>query len=358
MVVKVADPVIVVDAAVGFHLILGAQAVFHDKQRLLIAIPQHVQQRAQAEGVNLPAPLRACQVRVRHHAENIAARLFVQLFVGGHAAGHIVAEGDKIDGLFQGFAIGIGNLKANAVVAEIAQHIARVSAAALDIAKELPAAVLLQGFKNIVRFAAERIHQAAEQHIADFALRHDVMAGLSRQRARHQLMVNSLVDFRFAAVGRQTDAGHRRVQGHIDFIKGQPQFDLRLVARKHRTGVAFEEANDFAIAPAAVVFHQRPRHLIVGQGYQRSNIVLRHFIKQLIVEGQPGFVWLRLIAVGENTRPGNRYAQAVKAHLGKEADIFRITVVKIDGDILNAAIAGHAFYHIAKYAARLDVRSG
>ena len=86
--------------------------------------------------------------------------------------------------------------------------------------------------------------------------------------------------------------------------------------------------------------------------------MLRHFIKQLIVEGQPGFVWLRLIAVGENTRPGNRYAQAVKAHLGKEADIFRITVVKIDGDILNAAIAGHAFYHIAKYAARLDVRSG
>ena len=48
------------------------------------------------------------------------------------------------------------------------------------------------------------------------------MAGFNRQRARHQLMVNGLVDVRFAAVSRQTNAGHRRVQGHIDFIEGQP----------------------------------------------------------------------------------------------------------------------------------------
>lgn len=86
--------------------------------------------------------------------------------------------------------------------------------------------------------------------------------------------------------------------------------------------------------------------------------MLRHFIKQLIVKGQPGFVWLRLIALRENTRPGNGYAQAVKAHLGKEADILRITMVKIDGNIFYAAIARHAFYDVAKYAARLDVRSG
>ena len=100
MVVQVTDAVVIVNAAIGFHLILGAQTIFHDKQRLLIAIPQHVQQRTQAQRVYLPAPLRARQVRVRHHAENIAARLLVQRLVGGDAAGHVVAEGDKVDGGF------------------------------------------------------------------------------------------------------------------------------------------------------------------------------------------------------------------------------------------------------------------
>lgn len=61
VVVQVTDAVVIVNAAVGFHLIFGAQTVFHDKQRLLVAIPQHVQQRAQAQRVYLPAPLRARQ---------------------------------------------------------------------------------------------------------------------------------------------------------------------------------------------------------------------------------------------------------------------------------------------------------
>ena len=33
-------------------------------------------------------------------------------------------------------------------------------------------------------------------------------------------------------------------------------------------------------------------------------------------------------------------------------------MIEIDGDVFYAAIARYAFYHIAKYAARLDVRSG
>ena len=86
--------------------------------------------------------------------------------------------------------------------------------------------------------------------------------------------------------------------------------------------------------------------------------MLRHFVKQLVVKGQSGFVGLRFVALRENTRPGNRYAQAVKTHFGKEADIFRVTMIEIDGDVFYAAIARYAFYHIAKYAARLDVRSG
>ncbi len=54
------------------------------------------------------------------------------------------------------------------------------------------------------------------------------MTGFDRQRAGHQLVVNRLIHLAFAAAGRQADAGHRGMQRHIDFVKGQPQFDLIL----------------------------------------------------------------------------------------------------------------------------------
>ncbi|MNL58531.1 hypothetical protein D3C87_1821760 [compost metagenome] len=82
-------------------------------------------------------------MRVWHHAQNIASRLLVELLVGGHAAGHIVAERDKIDGGFQRFAIGIGDFKRNSVIAEESQHIARIRPTTLYVAEELPRAVFL-----------------------------------------------------------------------------------------------------------------------------------------------------------------------------------------------------------------------
>ena len=159
------------------------------------------------------------------------------------------------------------------------------------------------------------------------------MAGIHRQRARHQLVVNGLINLSFAAVARQTHAGHRCVQRHVDFVKGQPQFDLAFVALKHRAGIALEETNHLAIAPAAVVFHQRPRHLVVRQRHQRRDVVHGHFIKQLVIKSQACFVWLSVVAVRENTRPANRHPQTVKAHLGKQRNIFRIAMIKIDSDI-------------------------
>jgi hypothetical protein len=41
-------------------------------------------------------------MRIRHHAENVTARLLVQRFIGGDAAGHIIVENglgakDKIE---------------------------------------------------------------------------------------------------------------------------------------------------------------------------------------------------------------------------------------------------------------------
>ena len=93
-------------------------------------------------------------MRVRHHIKNIAARFVIQRLIGGDAAGHVVAKGDKIDGRLQRIAVGVSDVQFEAVFAEIAQHIARIRAAALYIAKELPAAIFLQGLKHVFRLAA------------------------------------------------------------------------------------------------------------------------------------------------------------------------------------------------------------
>ncbi|MNE96990.1 hypothetical protein D3C80_1952750 [compost metagenome] len=92
MVVDIVNAVIVVDAAVGLDAVFRPQAVLNDKQRFLIAVIQHVEQIAQPHRVNLPAPFRACQMRVRHHVEDIGPGGLVLRLVGGDTAAHVVAE--------------------------------------------------------------------------------------------------------------------------------------------------------------------------------------------------------------------------------------------------------------------------
>ncbi len=149
------------------------------------------------------------------------------------------------------------------VVAEEAQHVARISATALNVAKELPCPVLLQGFQNIFGFAAQWIDQPTQQHVADLGVRDNLMAGFYRQRAGDQLMVNRLIHLPFAGGFRQTHPGQRGMQRHVNLIKGQPESDFMPVTGKYGTGVVTEEINHPPIAPAPILRHQSPGHLIV-----------------------------------------------------------------------------------------------
>ena len=294
-------------------------------------------------------------MRVRHHAQDVAARLLVEGLIRGDAARHVVAERDKIDGRFQRLAVGIRDLKLNTVVAEKALHIARVGATALHVAKELPRAVFLQRLQYIFRLAGQRIHQAAQQHVTDSGIRDNLVAGLHGQRAGHQLVMDRLIHLPFTAGFRQAHAGHRRVQGHIDLVEGQPELYLLLVARKHGTGVALEEPNGLAAAPPAVLLHQSPRHFVMRQRHQRGDVVRCQLVKQPVVKRQPRFVRLLLVAVRKNAGPGNGDAQAAKAHLSEQFDVFRVAVIEVDGDVLDAAVARHALNHRAEDTLRLNV---
>ena len=62
---QVVDAVAVVDGAVRLHGVHGTQAVFHHKERLLVAVVQAVHGDAQAHRVDGPAPLAGLEVGVR-----------------------------------------------------------------------------------------------------------------------------------------------------------------------------------------------------------------------------------------------------------------------------------------------------
>ena len=86
--------------------------------------------------------------------------------------------------------------------------------------------------------------------------------------------------------------------------------------------------------------------------------MLRHLVEQLVVEREAGFVRLGVVAVGVDAGPGDRDSQAVKTHLGKQGDIFRIAMVKIDRHILNPVVAGYTLDHFAEHPVRLYIGGG
>ncbi|MNW13052.1 hypothetical protein D3C71_2108980 [compost metagenome] len=57
MIVEIGNTVVILHDTVGIGFIFRTQTILDNKQRLLIAIPQHIQQSTQADRVNLPAPL-------------------------------------------------------------------------------------------------------------------------------------------------------------------------------------------------------------------------------------------------------------------------------------------------------------
>ncbi len=67
----------------------------------------------------------------------------------------------------------------------------------------------------------------------------------------------------------------------------------------------------------------------MGEGNNRFDTVRVQGVKHLVVELKPGFVRLAFVTTREETRPGNRHAEAFKAHPGEESDILFEVVVKV-----------------------------
>ena len=101
MVVHVGDAVVILNReAVGAvnENILGSQTVLDDEQGLAPAIPVVVEDGAQARRVDLPAPLGGLEGGIGNAAHEIAPAGLGRLG-NGLAHGHVVGEGDEVDGV-------------------------------------------------------------------------------------------------------------------------------------------------------------------------------------------------------------------------------------------------------------------
>ena len=70
----------------------------------------------------------------------------------------------------------------------------------------------------------------------------------------------------------------------VDFVEGHPVFDLMLVALENNLRETHKEINHFAVGPAAVFLHQMQRHLEVGEGDNRFDVVFQQLIEHVVVE--------------------------------------------------------------------------
>ena len=116
---QVVDAVVVIHGELTVHFdqfVAGTQAVLHDEQRLLPAVPILVEDHAQAGRVDLPAPFAGGQGRVCYAADDIAFAAFASCRVAGRAGGHVVAERHEIHGVLQVFAVLFGDVQLHALL--------------------------------------------------------------------------------------------------------------------------------------------------------------------------------------------------------------------------------------------------
>ena len=126
---QVVNAVVIVDAAIFFHFVISAKTVFDNKQRLLITLIQFAKCIAQTYWINLPAPVRRFNIRVRYAAFKTRDRIAGAAF-GLHCVGHVIAETKIIAGAFtQYIQIAIFHFDVKSATLPLVQHIGRVIAA-------------------------------------------------------------------------------------------------------------------------------------------------------------------------------------------------------------------------------------
>ena len=150
-----------------------------------------------------------------------------------------------------------------------------------------------------------------------------------------------------ALLKNQAGTHKRQVQDHVDLVEGEPVLHQTLVAGEDRGREVLVEVDELAVAPAAVLLDEVDRAVEVRDGHERLDAVRLALAEHVLVESQTGLVGLGLVAVGEDTGPGQAHAEGLKAHLGEQRDVLLVVVVEIDAGLRGVVIAVLEVEHFA-----------
>ena len=220
------------------------------------------------------------------------------------------------------------------------------------------------GHQDVLRLAGGGVDGGHGDHTADLVGGVDLVAGLDGQGAGHQLVVGGLVHQALVVILRAAEeagvevhaVGVGKVGLVVDLVVGHPVADLALVPLKAGAGKLEEKADHPAVFPSAVGLGQVQGHLKVAEGDHRFDAVPIALVEQVVVELEPCLVGGLLVPVGEDAGPCDGGAEALEAHLGKQADVLLVVVVKIDGVVAGVILAGQNA--VGDPAGGLDVACG
>ena len=349
---QVGDTIRIVDGAVLLDLIVGAHAVLDHHQRNLVAGVNLVEGDAQAQRIDLPAPVGGLQIGVLAAKGHVALGHLVVL-VGAHGSGHVVAKGVEID-LAVGDILQIAVLhhELDVILGPETLGIERILAAHLHVgAVPVHGIHLLLRGEHVGRIARGGIGEDEAVHVAHLKLR-IVLVGIAHDAAAgDKLVMQGLhtglrrgVDRRSRALKALDHAGPKEVTNvlgaAVDLVEGEPELDLVLIAVEDGLAVLLKEADELAARPAIVFLDQVIGHLVVRQGHERLDIVSAQAVEDAIVEGEAGLVGLGVVAVGEDAAPRDGHAEHVEAHLGEQCDVLLVVMVEVDTVMIGVEAVG------------------
>ena len=275
------------------------------------------------------------------------------VLVGAHGAGHVIAKGIEVD-LAVGDILQVAVLhhKLNIVLGPEALGIERVLSAHLHVgAVPVHGVHLLLRGEHVGRIARGGIGKDKAVHVAHLELRvmlvgiaHDATAGDKLVMQRLHTGLRRGVNRRSRALEALNHAGLEEVahvlSTAVDLVEGEPELDLVLVAVEDGLAVLLKEADELAARPAVVLLDQVIGHLVVREGHERLDVVGAQAVENAVVEGEAGLVGLSIVAVGEDTAPGDGHAEHAEAHLGEQRNVLLVVMVEIDAVMVGVETIG------------------
>ena len=349
---QIGDAVRIVDGAVLLDLVVGAHAVLDHHQRNLVTGVNLVEGDAQAQRVDLPTPVGGLQVGILAAKGHVALGHLVVL-VGTHGAGHVVAKGVEVD-LAVGDILQVAVLhrKLDAVLGPEALGVERVLAAHLHVgAVPVHGVHLLLRGEHVDRIARGGVGEDEAIHVAHLELRvvlvgvaHDAAAGDKLMMQGLEALLSGGLDGTCRALEALDQASfHHGAYVHgaaVNLVEGEPEFDLVLIAVEDGLAVLLKEADELAACPAVVLLDQVIGHLVVRERHERLDVVSTQAVEDAVVEGEAGLVGLGVVAVGENTAPGDGHAEHVEAHLGEQRNVLLVVMVEVDAVMVGIEAVG------------------